>query len=230
MATVVGQALLAASLEALVGKIVSGEFVDLFRSTKLDAALLEKMNITLLSLQAVLHDAEEKQIINPAVKQWLDMLRDAVFEGDDLFDEINAEALRCKVEAEYETRTATAQVLKKLSSHFKSFNKKINSKLQTLFERLEHLRNQNLGLKEGVSGSVWLGTPTSSVVGDESAIYGRDDDKKKLKFLLSDDCSDDRSKVGVISIVGMGGLGKTTLAKLLYSGSNIKLFPIHTRA
>ncbi|GAU39698.1 hypothetical protein TSUD_321130 [Trifolium subterraneum] len=81
MATVVGQALLAASLEALVGKIVSGEFVDLFRSTKLDAALLEKMNITLLSLQAVLHDAEEKQIINPAVKQWLDMLRDAVFEA-----------------------------------------------------------------------------------------------------------------------------------------------------
>ncbi|MCI46539.1 disease resistance protein, partial [Trifolium medium] len=47
MATIVGQALLAASLEVLVGKIVSGEFVELFRSTKLDDALLEKLNITL---------------------------------------------------------------------------------------------------------------------------------------------------------------------------------------
>ncbi|PNX67640.1 disease resistance rpp13-like protein 1-like, partial [Trifolium pratense] len=41
--------------------------------------------------------------------QWLDMLRDAVFEAEDLFDEINTEALKCKVEVEYQTLTATAQ-------------------------------------------------------------------------------------------------------------------------
>ncbi|WJX36664.1 hypothetical protein P8452_24519 [Trifolium repens] len=110
MATIVGEALLAASLEVLLEKIVSGEFGELFRSTKLDAALLGKLEITLVSLQAVLHDAEEKQITNPAVKQWLDMIRDAVFEAGDLFDEINTEALRRRVEAEYETRSATAQL------------------------------------------------------------------------------------------------------------------------
>ena len=121
MATIVGEALLAASLEMLMEKIVSGEFADLFRSTKLDIALLEKLKITLMSLQAVLHDAEEKQITNPVVKQWLEMLHDAVFEAEDLFDEINTKALQSKVEAEYETRTATAQVLKTLSAMFQMF-------------------------------------------------------------------------------------------------------------
>ncbi|XP_058721608.1 putative disease resistance RPP13-like protein 1 [Vicia villosa] len=215
MATIVGGALLSASMEMLVKKVVSGEFLDLFQRTKLDNVLLEKLKITLLSLQSVLHDAEAKQIDNPAVKEWLIMLQDAVFQVDDLFDEINTEALRRQVEAD--------QVLKKLSSPFKRFNKNINSKLPKLFDTLEHLRKQKLGLKEGDSNYVWNVTPTTSVVGDESAIYGRDADKKKLKeFLLSEDGYDGGSKIGVISIVGMGGLGKTTLAKLLYNDHHVK--------
>ncbi|XP_058721600.1 putative disease resistance RPP13-like protein 1 [Vicia villosa] len=215
MAAIVGGALLSASMEMLVKKVVSGEFLDLFRRTKLDVELLEKLEITLLSLQSVLYDAEDKQITNPAVKKWLEMLQDAVFQADELFDEFNTEALRCKAEG--------GQVLNKFSSYFKRFNKKINSKLQKLFGRLEHLRNQNLGLKEGVSSCVRNITPTSPFLGDESAIYGRDDDRKKLKeFLLSEDGCDSGNKIGVISIVGMGGLGKTTLANLLYNDRDVK--------
>ncbi|AES68757.2 CC-NBS-LRR resistance protein, putative [Medicago truncatula] len=131
------EALLAASFEVLLEKIVSGDFVDFFRSTKLDLSLLKKQKITLLSLQAVLHDAEEKQITNPAVKEWLDMLQDAVYEADNLFDEINTEALRCKVKAEFKSKNATAKVRNILSSCFKRFNGVINTKMQKLFERFE---------------------------------------------------------------------------------------------
>lgn len=60
MASILGGALVSASMEMLVKKVVSGEFVDLFRRTKLDFELLEKLKITMLSLQSLLHDAEEK--------------------------------------------------------------------------------------------------------------------------------------------------------------------------
>ncbi|MCI68590.1 CC-NBS-LRR resistance protein, partial [Trifolium medium] len=60
--------------------------------------LLKQLQTTLLILQAVLDDAEEKQIRNPAVRQWLDDLKDAVFDAEDLLNEISYDSLRCKVE------------------------------------------------------------------------------------------------------------------------------------
>ncbi|KAJ1432560.1 Winged helix-like DNA-binding domain superfamily [Sesbania bispinosa] len=220
----VGEAFLSASVEVLLERIISHEFLDFFHRKELDVSLLKKLKITLLSLQAVLNDAEEKQITNPAVKEWLDELRDALYDADDLLDEINSEALRCKLQAGSQSQPISDQVRNFLSSPFKRFSGVINPEIESVFQRLEQFLVQKdiLGLKEGASGRVWHGTPTSSVV-DESAIYGRDDDKKILKdYLLSQNDGGSGSKIGVITIVGMGGLGKTTLAKLLYNDHEVK--------
>ncbi|XP_045823582.1 putative disease resistance protein At3g14460 isoform X2 [Trifolium pratense] len=222
MATIVAEAVLSAFVEVLLEKMISHEFINFIRTKKLNVSLLENLKTTLLSLQSILNDAEEKQITNHAVKQWLENLRDVVFEADDLFDKINTEAIRCKVEAEYQQGKTVCNKVKSIFSS--SFYGVINSEMQTLFERLEHFAQKGhvLGLKESVSCSVWHRTPTSSVV-DESTIYGRDCDRKKLKdFLLSENASDCGKEIGVISIVGMGGIGKTTLAKLLYNDSEVK--------
>ncbi|XP_058721862.1 putative disease resistance RPP13-like protein 1 [Vicia villosa] len=219
MATIVAEAFLSAFVEVLLEKMISHEFIDFFRPKKLDVSLLENLKTTLLSLQSILNDAEEKQITNHAVKQWLENLRDVVFQADDLFDKINTEALRYKVEAEYQRKTVSAKMKNIFSSSFKQ----LNSEMLTLFERLEHFAQKGhiLGLEESVSCNVWHRTPTSSVV-DESTIYGRDLDRKKLKdFLLSENGSDVGKEIGVVSIVGMGGIGKTTLAKLLYNDSEV---------
>ncbi|VVA36507.1 PREDICTED: putative disease resistance [Prunus dulcis] len=217
----VGEAILSASVQVLFDKIGSSEFVDLFRRKKLDESLVKKLEITLLSLNAVLNDAEEKQFRNSYVKEWLDKLQDAVFDADDLLDEINAEVLRCKVEAEFQT--VKTQVWNFLSTSLNPFYQGMNGRIQELFDRLEHLAKQKdfLGLREGVvGGKVSQRTPTTSLV-DESCVYGRDGDKEKLmKLLLSDDASD--KDVSVITIVGMGGVGKTTLAQLLYNDEKVK--------
>ncbi|QHO18135.1 Putative disease resistance RPP13-like protein [Arachis hypogaea] len=152
----------------------------------------------------------------------MDELTQALFDADDVIDDIATEALRRKVEARH--RTLPGKVRKVLTSPFKQPYREINSEMQKLFERLEHFaqRAHNLPLERGVSESVWRATPTNSAV-DETSICGRDDEKQNLKkYLLSEDVTVGGNKIGVLAIVGMGGLGKTTLAKLLYNDVEVK--------
>uniref|UniRef100_A0A2N9HB46 Rx N-terminal domain-containing protein n=1 Tax=Fagus sylvatica TaxID=28930 RepID=A0A2N9HB46_FAGSY len=96
----VGGAFLSAFLQVAFDRVASREVLDYLKGRKLIDGLLQKLKIELMSADAVLIDAEEKQITNPAVKKWLDELKDAVYVADDLLDEIAYEALRCKLDAE----------------------------------------------------------------------------------------------------------------------------------
>ncbi|XP_054817403.1 putative disease resistance RPP13-like protein 1 [Prosopis cineraria] len=95
-AAAVGQALLSASVQTLLDRITSSEFRDFMNNRKLNVSLMDEMKITLLMLDAVLNDAEEKMITNHVVKEWLEELKDAVYDAEDLPDEINTESLRSK--------------------------------------------------------------------------------------------------------------------------------------
>ncbi|KAI5342726.1 hypothetical protein L3X38_010602 [Prunus dulcis] len=97
-AALIREALISASIEVLCDRATSAEFIDLFRQKKLDEPLLMNLKATLLVLFAVLNDAEEKEIVNPAVREWLNELKHAFFDAEDLLDEIDTEALRCKLE------------------------------------------------------------------------------------------------------------------------------------
>ena len=223
-----GKTIVPTSVKVLLDKLVYDEFVDNFRSMKLDILLLEKLKKTLEIAQAVLHDDKNKRILNLAAKEWLDTLRYAFFQVETLLDEINTEALRCKIEAEYKTPTITIdQVRNIFSSRSNQFHRVVNSKMQKLIQTLDCLLSQRRDnyLAFSFSSVVWRGTPTlttSVLVDDESSsIYGRDSDIKKLKHLLLSSDGDD-CKTRVISIVGMAGIGKTTLAKLLYNDPDVK--------
>jgi hypothetical protein len=197
------------------------EFVDFFRRRKLSDKLLQKLNTTFLALNAVFKDAEELQVTKPDVKKWLDQLKDAIYDAEDVLDEVATEALRSELDVEFQT---TASKVRKLSiSVFgNSSVKKIELKIKEVLGRLETLAHQIdlLGLRVGVGGKLSERLPTTSLV-EESDICGRNDEKEAIiKMLLSDDARD--HEMGVIAIVGMGGIGKTTLAQSVYNNDKVR--------
>ncbi|KAJ6859871.1 disease resistance RPP13-like protein 1 isoform X2 [Populus alba x Populus x berolinensis] len=92
----IGGSILSAFIEVLVDRLASREVLGFFKSHKLDDGLLEKLKETLNTVNGLLDDAEEKQITNRAVKNWLNDVKHAIYEAEDILDEINYEYLRSK--------------------------------------------------------------------------------------------------------------------------------------
>ncbi|KAJ8760172.1 hypothetical protein K2173_011028 [Erythroxylum novogranatense] len=219
-AALIGGAFLSASLQVLFDRLASQKVIDFFKGSKLNSKLLEKLKIMMISVEGVLDDAEEKQITRRAVRKWLDELKDASYEADDLLDEIAYAALRSEIEAR--PQTSIDRVWRFFSSQG-PLVKEIESKLVKILEKLEYVVNQKtaLGLKEGIGENPSFQKVPATSVMDESGVYGRDEDKEVIvQLLLSDDAN--CNNLGLIPIVGMGGIGKTTLAQLVYNDTRVK--------
>ncbi|RHN65950.1 putative P-loop containing nucleoside triphosphate hydrolase, leucine-rich repeat domain, L [Medicago truncatula] len=224
MAELVAGAFLQSSFQVIIEKLASVGIRDYFSSNNVDE-LVKELNIALDSINQVLDEAEIKQYQNKYVKKWLDELKHVVYEADQLLDEISTDAMINKQKAESEPLTTNLLgFVSALTTN--PFECRLNEQL----DKLELLAKQkkDLRLGEGPSASneglvSWKPSKrlSSTALVDESSIYGRDVDKEKLiKFLLEG--NDGGNRVPIISIVGLGGMGKTTLAKLVYNDNKIK--------
>ncbi|KAK4733235.1 hypothetical protein R3W88_007496 [Solanum pinnatisectum] len=213
------EAVLSPALQVLFDKLASGDILNILQVWNVNELLLDKLKISYFINTAVLDDAEEKQYLNPAVETWIDMLRDAVFEAEDTLDELATEALRCKLEPD--SQKFSQQV--RNSWNFIG----MKSRIEELITRLEYIAKQKdvLGLesnKKCCYGKMCRGTPSTPLLLG-SHVYGRYTEKEELIELLVSDC-DDTNRVApfcVIPLIGMGGIGKTTLAQIVYNDKRI---------
>ncbi|XP_073109681.1 disease resistance protein RGA2-like [Elaeis guineensis] len=208
-----------AAVEMVVEKLASGLWKDLglARSVYTD---MEKLQSKLSTIQNVLDDAEKKSITNKALQSWLKKLKDAALDADDVVDEFQTEALRRRMER-YDRMTG------KVRDFFSSnnpiaFRYKIGGKISEIRERFDEIAKENKDFDLMVIKSDSdrpVDRETTSLV-SEPKIYGRDEDEKQVMEFLVD--RDNDKNISILTIVGLGGIGKTTLAQLVYNNERIK--------
>ena len=178
---------------------------------------IAKVQETLSTIRDVLLDAEEQQGKSHAVENWVRRLKDVIYDADDLLDDFTAYELRRQ-----------GGIARQVSDFFSSSNPvgsrfKMGHKIADIKERLDGIANDisKFNFIPRVTANLRVensGRETHSFV-LTSEIMGRDEDKKKMVELLLQ--SDNEDNLLVVAIVGIGGLGKTTLAQLVYNDVDV---------
>ncbi|XP_034197813.1 putative disease resistance RPP13-like protein 1, partial [Prunus dulcis] len=215
----VGEIFLGAFLQLLLDRLAPREILNYFGLVKGVDKKLNKWSDNLSAIVAVLNDAGEKQLTEHGVKLWLDDLRDLAYDVEDVLDKFATKILKRQIEGRDQASTS-----KKVRSSFSKLklNFDMNSEIKKITERLQEIseRKDKFGLKgTGTSSKAWSRPPTSGVLGGLT-IVGRDGDKAKILDMLS---RDEHNNVNfhVVAIVGMAGLGKTTLAQFAFNNSDV---------
>jgi hypothetical protein len=218
--SVVGEAAISNLLEKIFVKLSSS-----FKQEQVDADF-QRWKRILLKIHAVLDDAEEKQKTNQGVKIWLDELQDLVYDIEDILGDFSNEVLRCELNLE-PNKNKIRKIINACVDLNRSFARSMQSKIDDIDTRLQGIVKEKdfLVLRENIGGrtrTTRSRVPTTSLV-NKGHTYGRDEDKKAIVDLL---LSDELNNTGldlcfsVIPILGMGGVGKTTLAQLVYNDDN----------
>ncbi|KAM3704563.1 hypothetical protein ACJW31_03G014800 [Castanea mollissima] len=220
----VAGAALSAFFDVLIDKLSSPDLLNNFRRKNVDADL-KNWETILQEISEVLDDAEEKQITKVSVKNWMAELEDLAYDADDILDEFATEALRRKVNAEEPSTSKIREFIPACCvglNPSSMFDANMRSKIKGINTRLDGIvtRKNKLKLLHGRrrTRTITSREPETSLV--EPRTYGRDKDKKAIvKLLLSGESGG--AQLSTISILGMGGLGKTTLAKLVYNDDEV---------
>ncbi|CDP13075.1 unnamed protein product [Coffea canephora] len=198
-------AAISATVEVVLGTVISiaADRIGMVRGVK---AELERLSKTAAMIQGFLADCDEN-MHTQGVREWLKQLEDEVFKADNVLDELNYNNLRWDVNAI-------------------GFSSSLASKIRDINTNLERINRQanDLGLvrkhqKEADATGATTSRPTDSIVVPN--VVGRAGDESKIIVEMLLTPSDSERVVSVVPITGMGGLGKTTLAKSVYNNTKI---------
>ena len=183
---------------------------------------LEKLMSKLIMIQAVLQVAEERQIMDDMWRFWLDRVRNTAYQAEDVLDELGYEIIQRQLETQDSMKGKVCSFFS-LSNPI-AFGLRLTQELQKINESFDELHDE---LQEGAA-SLWhefLSADTTPQPRRHSmtdsffflsseVVEGRGDDVSKIINLLISSCS--QRVLSVIPIVGMAGLGKTTVAKMVH--------------
>ncbi|XP_047981104.1 disease resistance protein RGA2-like isoform X1 [Salvia hispanica] len=179
---------------------------------------MKKLRSTLTTIQAVLEDAEDKQIKSKAIRQWLQKLTALAYEIDDILDDCNTHVSKLNHSHSKHSRYSLKKIMYRhnIARRMKQVNK-IAGDVAT--ERANfHLREMPVHRPREVA---LASRETASLLNHSHQIYGREEDKHMIVKMLVNDVKE-KQEMSVLPIVGVGGLGKTTLAQLVFNDPQVE--------
>ncbi|XP_050137180.1 putative disease resistance protein RGA3 isoform X2 [Malus sylvestris] len=180
---------------------------------------LKKLEDTVTKIKNVLLDAEEKKA-NHGVTEWLKKLEDVVYDVDDLLDEFYTEA-------RWRQMVIGNKISKQVRLFFSSSNQlvfrlKIGHKIKEIrvtLNVIEADKRFQFDVRLEETRFVSKERESHSFVRKEE-IIGRDKEKREIVGLLLDPIPEEN--VSIISLIGIGGLGKTALAQLVFNDETVQ--------
>ncbi|XP_044499363.1 putative disease resistance protein RGA3 [Mangifera indica] len=229
-------------LEPVVSELIKGLFKILESKEVRDFARqlfggvdseIKELKEKLTHIGNLLRNAEDKQLSDESVKNWLGNLQHWAYDAEDVLDEFAYEALRHNRKAEHQA--SSSRGFRCLPASFSSplFAVQMGCKIKRINSRLEQLcgkRSEELKLLE-LSGlpptnvSAPQKPEETSSVPPEQVVYGRNKDEAELLKMVKSGAN-----FQVIAVVGMGGIGKTTIARVVYNHKELEDFKFEKKA
>ncbi|VFQ80738.1 unnamed protein product [Cuscuta campestris] len=210
------EAVLSIVAEGVLGKLFSlaaEELCSVWGFKKGLKNLAQKLEM----IQALMIDAESKQTGSMTVQFWIKKLMAVSFEADNLLDEFA-----------YEISKQKQGSSPLLSLNPTLFRLKLAQKVKSIDDNLERIYKESIDIGLRVSEGAFLGRESTAqllrktdpcVV--ESDVVDRANDVAKIVEILVGSDDGGRDDVEVVSVVGMPGLGKTTVAQLVYKDHSV---------
>ncbi|KAJ3694606.1 hypothetical protein LUZ60_010086 [Juncus effusus] len=213
---------------ALVGEVVSKLSSSLWNEIGLLYNFrtdLEDIKGTLTQLIAFLEDAERqsRRGHGGSMSKWLERLKSATKDIGDLISNYEA-----RIPVNGEKNSDKLKLI--ISNFFSEFNTLlIAHKIKGMRKKLNNIAAEKAYFTDVVGFDEQQEINNRATTSDlETIIVGREKEKEKLVHLLLD--AKEEGDFGIIAIVGFGGLGKTTLAQLVFNDKRVNEPAFHLKA
>ncbi|KAM3370739.1 hypothetical protein ACQJBY_018212 [Aegilops geniculata] len=191
------------------------------------SSAIDDLTIKLGDLQNFLADADRRNITDESVRGWVEELKHAMYNATDIIDLCQLKAMEQGPSEDMGCLNPMFLCMQNplhahdIGSRIKALNKKLDNICKRgrsfNFIKLEVYQDQKTNRSHGIDRKTNPLLERSGVVGEKI-----EDDTRSLVQLLTKEVIDTSDSIMVFAIVGVGGIGKTTLSKKVFNDEAIQ--------